>query len=46
MIPNYQITGQSVTPEKIVDIIPEQEAEDAKIQASEERYLSQLTKKF
>ena len=44
MIPNYQITGQSVTPEKIVDIIPEQEAEDAKIQASEERYLSQLQK--
>ena len=44
MIPNYQITGQSVTPEKIVDIIPEQEAEDAKIQASEERYLSELQK--
>jgi hypothetical protein len=44
MIPNYQITGQSVTPEKILDIIPEQEAEDTKIQASEERYLSQLQK--
>ena len=26
MIPNYQITGQQVTPESIVDIIPEQES--------------------
>ena len=28
MIPNYQITGQQVTPEEIVDIIPEQEKSD------------------
>ena len=44
MIPNYQITGQSVTPQEIVDIIPEQEKQDAQIQASEERYLQQLEK--
>ena len=25
MIPNYQITGQSVTPQEILDVIPEQE---------------------
>ncbi len=44
MIPNYQITGQSVTPEKVLDVIPEQERSDAQIQASEERYLQQLEK--
>ncbi len=44
MIPNYQITGQSVTPEKVLDVIPEQEASDRAIQASEERYLQQLEK--
>ena len=44
MIPNYQITGQSLTPEEIVDVIPEQERSDAQIQASEERYLQQLEK--
>ena len=42
MIPNYQITGQSLTPQEIVDVVPEQEASDKKIQASEERYLQQL----
>ena len=42
MIPNYQITGQSVTPQEILDVIPEQEASDRAIQASEERYLQQL----
>jgi len=42
MIPNYQITGQSLTPQEIVDVVPEQEASDRKIQASEERYLQQL----
>ena len=42
MIPNYQITGQSVTPQEILDVIPEQEASDKAIQASEERYLQQL----
>ena len=44
MIPNYQITQQSVTPEEILDVIPEQEASDKAIQASEERYLQQLEK--
>ena len=44
MIPNYQITQQSVTPEEILDVIPEQEASDRAIQASEERYLQQLEK--
>ena len=44
MIPNYQITGQSVTPQEIVDVVPEQEASDRAIQASEERYLQQLEK--
>ena len=38
MIPNYNITGQSVTPQEIIDVIPEQERSDAQIQASEERY--------
>ena len=42
IIPNYEISGQSVTPEKILDIIPEQERSDAQVQASEERYLRQL----
>ncbi len=44
MIPNYQITGQSVTPQEILDIVPEQERSDAQIQASEEKYLQQLEK--
>jgi len=44
MIPNYQITGQSVTPQEVLDVIPEQEASDKAIQASEERYLQQLEK--
>ena len=44
MIPNYNITGQSVTPQEIIDVIPEQEASDRAIQASEERYLQQLEK--
>ena len=42
MIPQYNITGQSVTPEEIVDIIPEQEKSDREIQANEEKYLRQL----
>ncbi len=44
MIPNYNITGQQVTPQEILDVIPEQEASDRAIQASEERYLQQLEK--
>ena len=44
MIPNYQITGQSVAPQEILDVIPEQEASDRAMQASEERYLQQLEK--
>ena len=42
MIPQYNITGQSVTPEEIVDIIPEQEKSDREIQQNEERYFQQL----
>ena len=44
IIPNYNITGQSVTPQEILDVIPEQEASDRAVQASEERYLQQLEK--
>jgi len=42
MIPNYQITNQQVTPEEIVDIIPEQEASDREVQINEEKYFQQL----
>ncbi len=44
IIPDYNITGQQVTPQEILDVIPEQEASDKAIQASEERYLQQLEK--
>ncbi len=44
MIPNYQITGQSVTPQEVLDVIPEQEKSDRAIQQSEENYLQQLEK--
>jgi len=44
MIPNYNISGQQVTPEDVLDIVPEQEASDRAIQASEENYLQQLEK--
>ena len=42
MIPQYNITCQSVNPEEIVDIIPEQEKSDRQIQQNEERYFQQL----
>ena len=42
MIPKYDITGQSVTPQEVLDVVPEQEKSDKAIQASEERYLQQL----
>ena len=42
MIPQFNISGQSVNPEQIVDIIPEQEKSDAQIQANEEKYFRQL----
>ena len=42
MIPQYNITGQSVTPQEIVDIIPEQERSDREIQQNEEKYFQQL----
>ena len=42
IIPDYNITGQQVTPQEILDVIPEQEASDRAIQASEERYLQGL----
>ena len=44
IIPDFNITGQSVTPQEILDVIPEQEASDKAIQASEERYLQGLEK--
>jgi len=44
IIPDFNITGQSVTPQEILDVIPEQEASDRAIQASEERYLQGLEK--
>ena len=44
MIPNYQISGQSVTPQEVLDVVPEQEASDRAIQQSEEKYLRQLEK--
>ena len=44
IIPDYNITGQTVTPQEILDVIPEQEASDRAIQASEERYLQGLEK--
>ena len=44
IIPDYNISGQSVTPQEILDVIPEQEASDRAIQQSEERYLQQLEK--
>ena len=42
IIPNYQISSQQVTPEEIVDIIPEQEASDRQVQINEEKYFQQL----
>ena len=42
IIPDYNITGQQVTPQEILDVIPEQERSDNAIQASEERYLRGL----
>ena len=42
IIPDFNITGQSVTPQEILDVIPEQEASDRAIQQSEERYLQGL----
>ena len=41
-IPNYQISSQQVTPEEIVDIIPEQEKSDRQVQINEEKYFQQL----
>jgi len=43
IVPQYQVGGNTaVTPEEIVDIIPEQEAEDQRIQQSEQNYLNEL----
>jgi len=44
MIPNYQISQQSLTPQEIIDVVPEQEKVDRQVQASEENYLRQLEK--
>ena len=40
--PQFNISGQSVNPEEIVDIIPEQEKSDRQIQQNEENYFQQL----
>ena len=42
IIPQYQIRGESLTPEEIVDVVPEMEASNRAIQQSEEKYLNQL----
>jgi len=42
IVPQFNITGQSVNPEEIVDIIPEQEKSDRQIQQNEEKYFQQL----
>ena len=42
IIPDYNISGQQVTPQEILDVIPEQEASDRAVQASEEAYLQGL----
>ena len=44
MFPNYDVSGRRITPQEIVDVIPEQEKQDAQIQRSEEAYLRQLEK--
>jgi len=45
MIPKYDVSAGNFAPEEIVDIIPEQEKSDARIQASEEAYLQALEKR-
>ena len=41
-IPNFDVSGANFDPERIVDIVPEQEKEDASIQRSEQNYLRAL----
>lgn len=41
-LPNYQIQQQSLTPEEIVDVVPELEKSNRDIQRSEEAYLREL----
>ena len=43
-IPKFDVSGSAFTPQEIVDIVPEQEKSDAKIQQSEENYLNALEK--
>ena len=43
-IPNFDVSGANFDPERIVDIVPEQEKEDASIQRSEQNYLRALEK--
>jgi len=42
ILPNYQIQQQSLTPEEIVDVVPELEKSNRDIQRSEEAYLREL----
>ena len=44
MIPNYDVSGSKYDREEIVDIVAEQEKEDASIQRSEQNYLAALEK--
>ena len=43
-IPNCDVSGANFDPERIVDIVPEQEREDTEIQRSEQNYLRALEK--
>ena len=43
-IPNFDVSGANFDPERIVDIVPEQEREDTEIQRSEQNYLRALEK--
>jgi len=44
VIPKYNIEPGQYDPETIVDIVPEQAEQTRKLQASEDRYLSQVTR--
>lgn len=43
-IPNFDVSGANFDPERIVDVVPDQEKEDSSIQRSEQNYLRALEK--
>ena len=43
-VPKFDVSGANFDPERIVDIVPEQEREDSEIQRSEQNYLRALEK--